>query len=106
LGTESSPNKRRICGSETAGWRTLETEVFRMGVRDQIVAQVDQLSPEMQEQVLRSVSSLRTGAAKGESGATVRRFAGLLDHGSCGELIQAIEEGCERVDAGEWWVSP
>jgi hypothetical protein len=31
-----------------------------------------------------------------------RQFSGFLDNASAGEMIQAIEEECERVDAGEW----
>jgi len=73
-----------------------------MDIRNEIVARIDKLSPEMQEQVLRFVVSLRTGAPKGESGATLRGLSGSLDPASAHEMMQAIEEECERVDAGEW----
>jgi hypothetical protein len=73
-----------------------------MEIRDEIVARVDRLSPEMQEEVLRFVASLRTASPKGENGAALRRFSGSLDPASAREMIQAIEEGCERVDAHEW----
>ena len=73
-----------------------------MEILDEIVARVDKLSPEMQEQVLRFVESLSTSARKGESGASLRKFSGSLDPVSAREMIQAIEEECERVDAGEW----
>jgi hypothetical protein len=73
-----------------------------MDVRDEIVARVDQLSPEMQQQVLRFVTSLPTSFPKGESGTVLSSFAGLLDPESAREMVEAIEEECERVDASEW----
>jgi hypothetical protein len=73
-----------------------------MRVRDEIVAQVDKLPPEMQEQVLRFVASLATPTPKGESGAILRQFSGSLDSISAQEMLRAIEQECERVDASEW----
>lgn len=73
-----------------------------MDVRDEIVTRVDQLSPEMQQHVLRFVTFLAAPAPKGESGTVLRRFSGSLDPVSAREMIQAIEEEYEKVDAGEW----
>jgi hypothetical protein len=73
-----------------------------MSVRDEIVARVDKLPPEMQNQVLRFVASLAAPAPKGERGADLRLFSGSLDSVSARELTQVIEEDCEQVDAGEW----
>ena len=73
-----------------------------MDIRAEIAARIDRLSPDMQEHVLRFVSSLGTAAPVGENGAALRRFSGSLDNGSAREMIQAIEDECERVDAGEW----
>ena len=73
-----------------------------MDIRAEIAARVDKLSPYMQEQVLRFFSSLGTAAPEGESEAALRRFSGCLDNASAREMIQAIEEECERVDADEW----
>ena len=73
-----------------------------MDIRDEIVAHVDKLPPEMQEQVLRFVTSLAAPLPKGESGTALRPFAGSLDPVSALEMAQAIEEECERVDASEW----
>ena len=73
-----------------------------MDIRDEIVARVDKLSLEMQEQVLRFVASLPAPALRGESGAALRRFSGFLDPVSAQEMTRAIEEECERVDAS-WW---
>lgn len=73
-----------------------------MDIRGEILAQVDSLPPDLQEQVLRFVSSLRAGLPIGESGTAFRRFSGSLDRESAQEMIQAIEEACERVDPSEW----
>jgi hypothetical protein len=56
----------------------------------------------MQKEVLRFVVSLATAAPKGERGEALRRFSGSLDPVSAQEMIDAIEEECERVDASEW----
>lgn len=56
----------------------------------------------MQQQVLRFVASLAGSAPKGEHGAALRQFSASLDAVSARQMTQAIEEECERVDAGEW----
>ena len=38
----------------------------------------------------------------GASGRDLLRFAGTLDDESARQMSEAIEEGCERVDLGEW----
>ena len=73
-----------------------------MDVRREIAKQVEALPPEMQERVLRFVTSLAGSAPKGEQGAALRQFASSLDAVSARQVTQAIEEGCERADAGEW----
>jgi hypothetical protein len=73
-----------------------------MDFRAEIAKEVEKLPPAMQERVLRYVASLSGPAPIGEGGATLCRFSGFLDAVSAGEMIQAIEEECERIDAGEW----
>jgi hypothetical protein len=70
--------------------------------RREVAKQVEALAPEMQEQVLRFVPPLAGLAPKGEDGSALRQFASSLDAVSARQMAQAIEEGCERVDAGEW----
>lgn len=85
-----------------ARWRILDgREAPQIEVRDEIVMQVNKLTPEMQQQVLRFVASLAASTPKGENGAVLRQFSGSLDAISAQQMIQAIEE-CERVDASEW----
>src|ERR1039458_2293797 len=73
----------------------------QMDVRQEIAKQVEKLPPETQEQVLRFVASLAARAPAGEKGANLRQFASSIDSVSAGQMIQAIEEECERIDAGE-----
>jgi hypothetical protein len=73
-----------------------------MDLRDEIARQVDRLPPDMQSQVLRFVTSLAGSAPAGRSGSSLRQFASSLDSVSALEMTEAIEEECERVDAGQW----
>ena len=87
---------------DAATWRILRSEASKMDFRDELVARVEKLPPEMQEQVLRFVASLAAPGLTGESGAVLRHFSGSLDPIAAQEIAQAIEKHCERVDAGEW----
>lgn len=73
-----------------------------MDIRAEIAARVDKLNPDMQELVLRFVSTLEDSGPKGENGAALKGFAGSLDASSAREITKAIEEECERVDASNW----
>jgi hypothetical protein len=55
----------------------------------------------MQEEALRFASALAASAQVGENGAVLKQFASSLDSVSAREMIEALEEECERVDA-EW----
>ena len=71
----------------------------RVDVRLEIARQVEKLPPETQEQVLRFVNSLAASTPAGEKGANLRQFASSIDSVSAGQMSQAIEEECERIDA-------
>jgi hypothetical protein len=78
-----------------------------MNVRQEIAKQVERLPQHLQEQVLRFVASLSassptTSSLAGETGASLRKFSSSLDSLSARQMTEAIEEECERVDAGEW----
>ena len=72
-----------------------------MDVSREIAKHLEELPPDLQERVLRFVASLSPAAPVGENGATLRQFSASLDSLSAREMIQAIEEECERVDAGD-----
>lgn len=73
-----------------------------MDVRQEIAGKIDNLPPDLQEEVLRFVASPDKSAPVGEDGATLRQFSSSLDSVSARQMIRAIEEECERVEAGEW----
>jgi hypothetical protein len=56
----------------------------------------------MQEKVLRFVTSLSVSELTGEKGVALRPFSSSLDSVSARQMIQAINEECERVDATGW----
>lgn len=77
-------------------------EDAKLDIGAEIARQIEKLPPEMQEEVLRFASALASSARVGENGAVLKQFASSLDSISAREMIEAIEEECERVDAGEW----
>jgi hypothetical protein len=72
------------------------------GVKQQILSDLDQLSPEMQRRAADLVHRLVTSLPKGASGRDLVRFSGTLDAESAREMTVAIEQGCERVDLDAW----
>jgi hypothetical protein len=73
-----------------------------MDLTQEIAKQVEKLPLGAQEQVLRFVASVAASAPTGEKRANLRQFASSIDSVSAGQMIQAIEEECGRIDAGEW----
>jgi hypothetical protein len=74
-----------------------------MDVRHEIAKQVERLPQDLQEQVLRFVASLSASSPSpstpaGERGSSLRKFSSSLDSLSARQMIQAIEEECERSD--------
>jgi hypothetical protein len=72
-----------------------------MDVRQEIAKRVEVLPADLQERVLRFVTSL-SAPSPGESGSALCRISSCLDPLSAREMTQAIEQECERVDASEW----
>jgi hypothetical protein len=73
-----------------------------MDVRQEIAKRVESLPGELQERVLEFVASLSPSAPVGEKGSALRQFSTSLDSVSARQMIQAIDEECERVDTSEW----
>lgn len=71
-------------------------------IKQEIVKELDKLTPELQLQVLTFVRKLRLSPAEGVPGKELLRFAGILTPEEAELMERAIEEGCERVDQGEW----
>jgi hypothetical protein len=71
-------------------------------IKEQILNDLDQLSPELQRRAADLVHRLVSPLPKGVSGRDLLRFAGTLDDESAREMTEAIEQGCERVDLDAW----
>jgi len=72
-------------------------------IRDQIIHQLDSLSPEEQALVLDYMHRVRM-APPGTPGDMFLAHVGDFDFqpSDIEEMMQAIEEGCERIDWDEW----
>ncbi len=71
-------------------------------IKQQILEDLDQLSPARQRRVAELIRGLVSAPPRGTAGRDLLRFAGTLDDQSAREMTQAIEEGCERVDIDGW----
>lgn len=69
---------------------------------DKIVEQLKILPHELQWRVLEFTHALVLSTPHGVPGKQLLRFAGLIPLDDLQLMQQAIEEGCERVDAHEW----
>jgi hypothetical protein len=73
-----------------------------MDVKHDIITRLESLPPELQMQVLKFVTSLSPSTIKGDRGTALRQFSKSLDVLSAQQMMQAIEEECERVDDTGW----
>ena len=69
---------------------------------DQVVDQLKNLPYEMQWRVFEFTRALAVSVPHGVPGSQLVRFAGAIPLDDLQLMRQAIEEGCERVDANEW----
>ena len=67
-------------------------------IHDQLV----QLPVEKQQQVLDFVRALSRNEKVGVPGRNLLRFAGTIDRKDLIAIEEAVNEGCERIDANEW----
>lgn len=71
-------------------------------ITQQVIRQLDQLPLELQRKVLDFTQALALSLPRGIPGKQLLRFAGVMEPDDIETITQAIEAGCERVDAGEW----
>jgi len=76
--------------------------VVQPAIQEQILNDLNRLSPEQQERAAELVHGLVSSLPKGASIEDLMKVAGILDDESAREMREAIEEGCERVDLDEW----
>jgi hypothetical protein len=73
-----------------------------MSEQEQILADLDRLSPEQQRRAADPVHGLVSPLPPGASVEDLLQVAGRLDEDSARQMMEAIEEGCERVDLDGW----
>lgn len=71
-------------------------------IKEQILKDLDRMSPELQQRALRLVHDLVDPHPRGASIEDLMSVAGILDDESAREMIEAIEEGCEQIDPEGW----
>ena len=71
-------------------------------IKEQILSDLDRLSPAQQKRAAELVHDLVSPLPRGASIEDLIELSGSLDDESAREMIEAIEEGCERVDLDEW----
>ena len=74
-------------------------------VQSELLSYLGQLAQSDQARVV-DFARILTGAPKppirGVPGKDLLKFAGTISHEDAQEMIKAIEEGCEQIDADSW----
>jgi len=70
-------------------------------LQEQILSQLNKLSSHEQERVLGFVKALAPSTGS-MSGKELLKFKGSISTADLDRMKRTIEEGCERVDKGEW----
>ncbi len=69
---------------------------------DRVTEEVKALAPELQRRVLEFARALAVSTPRGVPGSQLLQFAGELTPEDARLMREAIEQGCEKVDAREW----
>ena len=69
---------------------------------DQVVEQLRDLPQELQWRVLEFTRALAVSTPRGVPGQQLLSFAGTISPEDARLMREAIEQGCEQVDANEW----
>lgn len=67
-----------------------------------VIEQMLNLPGNAQRKVLEFLHTLRAPAQRGTPGKQLLQYAGLVQPDALAQMQQAIESGCEQVDADEW----
>jgi hypothetical protein len=71
-------------------------------VVEKVIEQLQLLPYELQWRVYEFTHALVASVPRGVPGRQLLRFAGVIPLGDLQLMRQAIEQGCEQVDANEW----
>jgi hypothetical protein len=73
-----------------------------ISIVEKVVEQLKALPQELQWRVLEFTRALTVSAPHGVAGVQLLQFAGTIPLDDIKVMRQAIEQGCEQVDANEW----
>ena len=73
-----------------------------ISIVEKVIEQLKDLPQELQSRVLEFTRSLAITALHGVAGVQLLQFAGTIPLDDIKVMRQAIEQGCEQVDANEW----
>jgi len=71
-------------------------------LKDQLLEQFDNLSPEQQRRLVEYAQSLGASRPRGVPGRDLLRFAGMIDADDLRRMAEAIDNDCEQIDLHEW----
>jgi hypothetical protein len=72
-------------------------------LHNQLLAHLNQLPLEQQRQVLDFARALASAPTpRGVAGRDLLPLAGSLSEEAAAEMVEAVEAGCEQVDAADW----
>ena len=74
-------------------------------IQSELLSYQGQLPTDEQARVVdfaRMLAELPKRTKVGTPGKDLLRFAGTISHEDAQQMMKAIEEGCEQIDANEW----
>lgn len=71
-------------------------------VKERILSDLERLDPEQQQRAAELIHGLLTPLPEGASVDDLIELVGTLDDESARQMMEAIEESCERVDLDGW----
>ena len=69
---------------------------------DKVIEQLKSLPHDLQWRVLEFTRALAQSTPRGVPGQQLLRFAGTITPHDAQLMCEAIEQGCEQIDANEW----
>lgn len=67
-------------------------------IKEQILNDLDRLSPDQQKRAAELVHGLVSPLPRGASLEELKQVAGILDDESARQMMEAVEEGCNQIE--------
>ena len=71
-------------------------------IQNDLLKEVERLSPPLQRKVVNYAHSLAQPRPRGTPAKQLLKYAGILSPEEAKAMMDAIEEGCERIETNEW----